>query len=359
MLLNSYSILPKEAVERMDIKLEFDKFIREYGELFTEEEVAMLKSDDPVIVGQTFFRVSKRMPRNKPLFSNFMLPNDSDYRGTLMDIRFVQMLLPSQKTKEVFLYASHIGSIVFSATHYTRRDNYPYYLLVSTFSGVGCLEYQGQCYTLRPGDGFFIDGMRPHCYYATSAEGWGYDIIEFNGAGAYSYYAMVEKDNTHKFAFSEESAFFKVLCDLKLNCEKVSEDFLDFYVNMQLTCLLTEVLYQQQVEKQQSTPDWMKTALNYIKENHHNAVTLDSLSTQIAISKYHLAREIKRFTGKTFSDYLGDIRMKQAKQYLLVTQLPVAIIAEMVGYQSIPYFITRFKDREGITPYQFRKSNRR
>ncbi|MDL2327245.1 AraC family transcriptional regulator [Ruminococcaceae bacterium OttesenSCG-928-A11] len=341
----------------MDSQREFYDFIDKHSELFTSAELAALKSGDPVAVAEIMLNNSPRFTQGTgfPGGFSFPLPTGSDYRGALKEIRLYKMLLPGNKIKAAFLYATHIGSVVFSPGYYTRRANYPYFLLIFTFQGEGTLEYDGRTYQIKPGDGFLIDGRNPHCYYATSDKGWGYDIIEFNGAAMPQYYEAVAKNSQYKYTFTQDSRFIQQLSDLKSAVMQLDESILDYMVNLSLTCLLTEIISLHQAEKLRNIPDWVKTATAYIKSHYQNAMTLDQLAEQTSVSKYHFAREFKKYTGKTFIDYLGDIRLLQARQYLLSTQLPVAIIAELVGYQSVPYFITLFKNREGTTPHQFRR----
>lgn len=335
----------------------FDEFIRKHSNLFTPNELVVLRSNDQVAIGQFILKNSQRLPRDNRLINNFLLPAGSEYRGILKDIHLYKMLLPNKKIKDSFLYATNIGSVVFSSSHYTCRADYPYFLLSFTYQGSGILEYEGQSFEIKPGDGFIIDGRRPHCYYATNASGWGYDIIEFNGRGVSEYYAAIDKSGSHKFSFAQGSRFIFYLQELKTQLIQQEEPLLHYTINKLLTCLLTEILYLYQAAKMQDIPSWLKAAITYIKKHYQNHLSLELLAEEVSISKYHLARTFKRYTGKTFTHYLGDIRFLQAKQYLISTQLPVSAIAELVGYQSIPYFISLFKSKEGMTPHQFRKSN--
>lgn len=58
----------------------------------------------------------------------------------------------------------------------------------------------------------------------------------------------------------------------------------------------------------------------------------------------------------TFSQFVARSKLQAAKKLLYSTGLPVGEIAEQVGYQTAKYFITLFKDYEGMTPSQYRRS---
>ncbi|WP_186445714.1 helix-turn-helix domain-containing protein [Paenibacillus cremeus] len=82
---------------------------------------------------------------------------------------------------------------------------------------------------------------------------------------------------------------------------------------------------------------------------------LDSVADQMNISKGYLSQFFKEQTGVNFSDYLEDLRMKQAKALLTHTDLPVYEIAVQVGYSSSNTFCRAFKRINGISTTEFRR----
>jgi AraC-like DNA-binding protein len=63
--------------------------------------------------------------------------------------------------------------------------------------------------------------------------------------------------------------------------------------------------------------------------------------------------------GVTIIDYLTDVRIGHAKLLLLSTDKSCSIICFEVGYNNQSYFTRTFKEMVGMTPRQFRESNRR
>ena len=59
---------------------------------------------------------------------------------------------------------------------------------------------------------------------------------------------------------------------------------------------------------------------------------------------------------KTFRDYLSELRINKAKEYLLQSDMKTQEIAERVGYSDAHYFSTMFKKLTGMTPTKFRDS---
>ena len=72
------------------------------------------------------------------------------------------------------------------------------------------------------------------------------------------------------------------------------------------------------------------------------------------MSKYHLSRIFKKYTGFSPYEYLLNERLTQENP-LQNTRLSVEEIAQRVGFNSASHFIRMFRKYEGLTPLQFRK----
>lgn len=56
----------------------------------------------------------------------------------------------------------------------------------------------------------------------------------------------------------------------------------------------------------------------------------------------------------TINQYIINLRMSKAKQYLLESNRKIKEISELVGYRDCNYFIRLFKKTYHITPSDFR-----
>ncbi len=99
--------------------------------------------------------------------------------------------------------------------------------------------------------------------------------------------------------------------------------------------------------------DTVKTAIDYV-DKHYADVTEHAVAEACAVSYNHFSRVFKRTMGKSFSDYLTQIRVREAERLLLTTDKSVTEIALEVGFSSSSHFISRFGALRGITPRQFR-----
>jgi AraC-like DNA-binding protein len=60
-------------------------------------------------------------------------------------------------------------------------------------------------------------------------------------------------------------------------------------------------------------------------------------------------------TGKTFSDYVNDIRIANVCNDLLATDKQIATIAFENGFETLTYFNRIFLNKKNIRPSNYRK----
>lgn len=99
----------------------------------------------------------------------------------------------------------------------------------------------------------------------------------------------------------------------------------------------------------------IRIAKQYIYDNYNKSLTLENVSDHIGFNPTYFSAFFKKETGKNFSEYLTELRMKNAKFYLISTTMDIADVAEEVGYNDLKYFSKLFKKATGINPSEYRK----
>ena len=99
----------------------------------------------------------------------------------------------------------------------------------------------------------------------------------------------------------------------------------------------------------------IRQAKQFIYDNFAHGLTLESVSDHIGFNPTYFSSFFKKETGKNFSEYLTELRMKHAKHYLISSDREIADIAEAVGYSDVKYFSKLFKKSAGISPSEYRK----
>ncbi len=93
----------------------------------------------------------------------------------------------------------------------------------------------------------------------------------------------------------------------------------------------------------------------YIVEHAAQPITLTEVAAQAHLSPSAFCKFFKRTTGKTFSDYVNDVRVGRACLLLTETEQPVAEIAHQCGFESLTYFNRVFLKKKGLQPRGFRR----
>ncbi|GAA3404250.1 helix-turn-helix domain-containing protein [Paenibacillus hodogayensis] len=94
----------------------------------------------------------------------------------------------------------------------------------------------------------------------------------------------------------------------------------------------------------------------YIHEHIYDPLPLSSLAKYAGYSPYHFTRIFKERIGLSPLYYVSALRLQKAKDLLLRTRLSVRDIGLEIGQQSLGTFTSRFTERIGVTPAQFRNS---
>lgn len=107
----------------------------------------------------------------------------------------------------------------------------------------------------------------------------------------------------------------------------------------------------------QEEPVLVQKARYFIKQHLYEKLTLENIASQIDCSVEHLARSFKKYHRKTIMTYITDERLVAAKELLLESNTKIKDIAESLGFCNVSHFCCIFKEREHMSPQQWRKQN--
>ncbi|MGL6106084.1 helix-turn-helix transcriptional regulator [Romboutsia sp.] len=98
----------------------------------------------------------------------------------------------------------------------------------------------------------------------------------------------------------------------------------------------------------------VSSAVNYIKLNFKNDLTLEDIAQSLYIHPNYLSSRFKSETSLSITDFINDLRIKESMILLKTTNNLIADIAYSVGYNDSKYFSKTFKKLVGTTPSQYR-----
>jgi len=93
-----------------------------------------------------------------------------------------------------------------------------------------------------------------------------------------------------------------------------------------------------------------------MEENYGDCtLSIEKICSELNVSSAYFSTIFKRETGKTFLNYLTEIRMEKAILLLDGTEEKTYIISEKVGYSEPNYFSYVFKKKYGMAPSKYRR----
>lgn len=102
----------------------------------------------------------------------------------------------------------------------------------------------------------------------------------------------------------------------------------------------------------------LKQVIGYIESNLDLKLTTGEIARIACLSKYHLGKAFSTSTGMTLHSFVLARRIRKAREFLANSDLPLADIADAVGFSNQSHFTTVFLERTGLTPGRFRSIRR-
>ncbi len=98
----------------------------------------------------------------------------------------------------------------------------------------------------------------------------------------------------------------------------------------------------------------MGNIYDYMHEHYHEHTDVNELAGKLGLSTAAFCRYFKKQTNITFTDFVNQYRISQAKT-LLLQENNVSEVCYSVGFQSLSYFNKLFKKLTGQGPLEFKK----
>lgn len=95
-------------------------------------------------------------------------------------------------------------------------------------------------------------------------------------------------------------------------------------------------------------------AVAIIEREYARDLELDEIARRVATSRRQLQRAFAECGGTSFRTFLGEVRMRRARELLNEGGSPVRDVARRVGYRQPAQFAKAFRRRFGAPPSRFR-----
>jgi AraC family transcriptional regulator len=122
---------------------------------------------------------------------------------------------------------------------------------------------------------------------------------------------------------------------------------------------ITAELLRLQVNKVgKAPPRWLKEARDTVSANISEPPSIDALAQMVGVHPVSLAREFRRHYRCTIGEYVRQIRIETACQELTNSEAPLSMVATNAGFYDQSHFANTFRRYTGMTPKQYRATER-
>lgn len=119
--------------------------------------------------------------------------------------------------------------------------------------------------------------------------------------------------------------------------------------------LLNEAIELRDAESGRRYSDLIAAAKKEI-ENHYmtEEISLNTVAISVGMSPSYFSSIFSKEAGKTFVEYLTEVRIEKAKEFLMCSSMKTSEIGYEVGYKDPHYFSYIFKKVQGCSPKEYR-----
>lgn len=284
-------------------------------------------------------------------------------------------------------------------TYLASRNNYwtivePEHLFIYIIDGECTFELDGTIYHLQKGSAIFIPAntyyfRRPidntictflYIHFTLDAD---VNCIDYHDAAA----LLKEFKNYYNDIFFEKNSNFNeqqlLICNTNTTDDKngvIEECILSIlhysknqYIGSHL--IISVLLWRTLAVMMQNTihllenssnfqissdiPNEIKNIVFYIKNHCNNNISIDDLCKYSSLSKQQLIRLFKKHLHTTPMAYILDYKLCLAKALLMTnSSLTIKEVTSEVGFSDPHYFCRIFKKKIGVTPTEYKRSNK-
>lgn len=238
----------------------------------------------------------------------------------------------------------------------TARTDKESYILFYTLEGAGLIEQNNTQVTLEKGNMLLLDCRTPQSYCTAPGQScWYHYWAHVDGPGVKAFVPLLIPGQ-HLCAvplpgMDARSSFDRVLDGVQAETSVSAIDNA-----LAIHQMLAAMARQRLSGGTGSNRATVERAANYLREHYSEPLCLDELIRAAHMSKSYFLRLFRQYMGTTPYNYLLCYRITQAKDLLVLTDLPVGTIARQVGFADESNFSTRFSAMAGQSPLQYRRS---
>lgn len=148
--------------------------------------------------------------------------------------------------------------------------------------------------------------------------------------------------------------------EYSLNQQKILEKIMGAVNNKELqdTLNIIYLVFPHEEIEEQNMKLVIRRTKSLAHEFYSRGITLEEIAEKLNVTSEYLSAQFHKEVGVSFSSYMKDYRVQQAKKLLLGTNLKLYEIANQVGYSDPKHFSKVFREITGMLPGEYRKLNK-
>ena len=260
---------------------------------------------------------------------------------------------PTETALALPFHITEAGHFWAQSGYRVSRDYHESFLLILTVSGSGCVKTNEAEVELGEGCACIINCRSAHEYFCTGS--WEFYWIHFDGASVAAMLKLLYPNGSSAVDITCCTGFYdtvsQIVSEIELtdieSCFKMSNR-----VHLMVTKLISAVIRGGAVHGSGSE---IGEVIEYIHKNYKEQISVDDMTAEIHMSKFHFIRMFRRVMGVTPYSYLTNYRINKSKELLRSTSMSISDIAGECGFLDPGNFIVQFKKRTSLRPLQYRR----
>ena len=255
-------------------------------------------------------------------------------------------------------------AVVHSTIEYTPPHWHNHIEVLLMLDGVMHVEVDDRTYDLKERDIFFINSRAIHATHTHTDAG--YLLLQIPKEDVRRLlpdYDSLYIEEYHPFrqeGVSSRLRMGELLRAIQIEYEKRVPGFrliVTSYVYRFLFELYTHhsvPLSDADVIKRDKGLDRIELAMDFVKANYRRPLCVQDVSGMLGIRREYFCRLFRKYTNRTFLEYVNTVRLVHFYYDLLHTKDSVAALLEKNGITNYKVFIRMFRQAYGATPMKIR-----
>ncbi len=225
-------------------------------------------------------------------------------------------------------------------------------------NGEGVLETKGDIIPIKEGSIIILHPNVWHRYKPKGETGWTEHYVGFMGNMAESMIAssdILSKNKVTVIGFHEKiidlyNEIFKQVKYERPGYQQICSGLIIQLMGNIISIKKNEDFTHDPIQKA------IQKACIIIRNNTKENLNIEHIANELEVNYSHFRKAFKRYTGFSPLQYHSSLRIKQAIDQLINTNLSIKEISHNLGFCSVYYFSKLFKEKTGKTPSEYRKS---